>query len=271
MTTEPELLIISAPAYVMKNLGTDILIGRNILQSAGLNIDISSDRPVRYGRGVSPVYLTELNPMSDPPKKLEAENAQVYTTEPLGDATVRVGKLLEDWQREELRNFLNNHLTCFATKASELGYTDVIQHTIDTGDAPPTNRSLYHLRPDMREAVQKQIDKLLRLGIIRISRSPWRHPIVAVKKKDGSIRVCIDYRATNARTQPDALVRAMNYILKPVIGHSCSLYFYILLYHKTFKEHIECLQHVFALLRAGLKLNMKKCMFALPELTFLGH
>ena len=51
--------------------------------------------------------------------------------------------------------------------------------------------------------VRVQIDQLLRLGIIRPSTSPWASSVVTVKKKDGGIRICVDFRAVNAITQPD--------------------------------------------------------------------
>ena len=58
-----------------------------------------------------------------------------------------------------------------------------------------------HIRipPRWKEEVRVQIDQLLRLGIIRPSTSS----VVTVKKKDGGIRICVDFRAVNAITQPD--------------------------------------------------------------------
>ena len=52
--------------------------------------------------------------------------------------------------------------------------------------------------------VQKQIDQMLKEGIISLSSSPYHSPIVLVKKKDGTVRLCIDYRALNKVTQGDS-------------------------------------------------------------------
>ena len=48
-----------------------------------------------------------------------------------------------------------------------------------------------------------EIDKLLALGIIKPSDSPWASSIVTVGKKDGGVRMCIDFREVNGITQPD--------------------------------------------------------------------
>ena len=53
--------------------------------------------------------------------------------------------------------------------------------------------------PELRE-LQIQLKELLDLGLIRPSISPWGAPVIFVKKKDGSLRLCIDYRDVNKAT-----------------------------------------------------------------------
>jgi hypothetical protein len=48
--------------------------------------------------------------------------------------------------------------------------------------------------------LQMQLKELLDLGLIRPSVSPWGAPVIFVKKKDGSLRLCIDYRDLNRTT-----------------------------------------------------------------------
>ncbi len=47
------------------------------------------------------------------------------------------------------------------------------------------------------QGVKAEVNQLLKLGIIIPSHSPWSSPIVPILKKDGSIRLCIDYRKVN--------------------------------------------------------------------------
>jgi len=58
------------------------------------------------------------------------------------------------------------------------------------------------LKPDLRAEVEKQLADCEERGLIRNSNSPFQSPVVVARKKDGSIRVCFDYSALNAITQP---------------------------------------------------------------------
>jgi hypothetical protein len=53
--------------------------------------------------------------------------------------------------------------------------------------------------PELKE-LQMQLEELLKKGYIRPSVSPWGAPILFVKKKDGTLRLCIDFRQLNKST-----------------------------------------------------------------------
>ncbi|PIK59004.1 putative thy-1 membrane glycoprotein isoform X1 [Apostichopus japonicus] len=57
---------------------------------------------------------------------------------------------------------------------------------------------------EMYQEVKQHIRDMLEHGVIKESHSPWAAPIVIVKKKDGSLRFCVDYRKLNAKTRKDA-------------------------------------------------------------------
>ncbi|CAA0832795.1 Uncharacterized mitochondrial protein AtMg00860, partial [Striga hermonthica] len=66
--------------------------------------------------------------------------------------------------------------------------------------AGPVSKAPYRMAPKELQELKTQIQELLRLGFIRPSVSPWGAPVLFVKKKDGSMRMCIDYRDLNRLT-----------------------------------------------------------------------
>jgi hypothetical protein len=64
----------------------------------------------------------------------------------------------------------------------------------------PIAKRPYRMSVDELAELKKQIDELLEKGFIRPSASPWGSPVLFVKKKDGSMRMCIDYRNLNSVT-----------------------------------------------------------------------
>jgi hypothetical protein len=67
------------------------------------------------------------------------------------------------------------------------------------GTAPISKRP-YHMPPKEFTELKTQLQELLDKGYIRPSSSPWGCPALFVKKKDGSLRLCVDYRPLNALT-----------------------------------------------------------------------
>nr|XP_043623171.1 uncharacterized protein LOC122594949 [Erigeron canadensis] len=66
--------------------------------------------------------------------------------------------------------------------------------------ANPIAKAPYHLAHTEMQELMKQLQELLDKGFIRPSNSPWGAPVLFVKKKDGSMRMCIDYRELNKVT-----------------------------------------------------------------------
>lgn len=74
-------------------------------------------------------------------------------------------------------------------------------HRIDLyPDATPVYKPTYRMSPAELEELKKQLDELLEHGLIQPSKSPYGAPVLFVKKKDGTRRMCVDYRQLNEQT-----------------------------------------------------------------------
>lgn len=86
-----------------------------------------------------------------------------------------------------------------------LNCTPLYTQTIDTGDAKPEIRKQYPMSPYVLAEVEQEIKNLIDKDIIEpIDFSPWRWPILWVRKKTGGGRICIDARGLNKLTVRDA-------------------------------------------------------------------
>ena len=83
------------------------------------------------------------------------------------------------------------------------GKSNVILHQITLTDSTPIRSKPYPLHYAIRKNLKTEIQEMLDLGIIWTSASPYAFPIVIVKKKDGSNRICVDYRKLNKVTVAD--------------------------------------------------------------------
>jgi len=82
--------------------------------------------------------------------------------------------------------------------------THLTDHRIDTGDHRPIRQPLRRQPFQHLEVIDKQVEDMKTAGIIEPAASPWASNVVLVKKKDGSLRFCVDYRRVNAITYNDS-------------------------------------------------------------------
>ena len=71
-------------------------------------------------------------------------------------------------------------------------------------DDRPIRQRPYRAPLSKRQEIERQVRELLEAGVIRLSTSPWASPVVLQAKKDGSTRMCVDYRKVNSVTVHDA-------------------------------------------------------------------
>ncbi|CAF4588329.1 unnamed protein product [Rotaria magnacalcarata] len=106
-------------------------------------------------------------------------------------------------QREQLQQILWKHGKLFDLRQPSI-IKATIHHAIETGTHPPIYTSPYRVSYKDEQIQREEIDKLLKHGVIEESTSPWSSPIVLVRKKDGSVRFCVDFRKLNNITTKDA-------------------------------------------------------------------
>lgn len=93
---------------------------------------------------------------------------------------------------------VNEFLDVFPEDISGMPPKRKIEFTIDlVPGAAPISKAPYRMAPAEMSELKAQLQELLDKGFIRPSASPWGAPVLFVKKKDGSLRLCIDYRELN--------------------------------------------------------------------------
>lgn len=94
------------------------------------------------------------------------------------------------------------------------GPTPLTKHAIVLKDDRPVRQRYSQRNPEMQRRINEEVDELLKNGCIEPSKSPYSAPIVMAPKKNGTYRLCIDYRLLNARTVADAYpLPRINHIL----------------------------------------------------------
>ncbi|GJS61153.1 putative reverse transcriptase domain-containing protein [Tanacetum coccineum] len=137
---------------------------------------------------------------------------------------------------------LKGCLEVFPKDLPGLPLTRQVEFQIDLiPGAAPIARAPYRLAPSkMKSLLSEQLKELSDKGFIRPSSSPWGAPVLFVKKKDGSFRMCIDYQELNKLTNK--------------------------------QEHEEHLKLILELLKKEeLYAKFSKCEFWIPKVQFLGH
>ena len=155
------------------------------MHSGDVDAETTHD-PIAEGEGQPELRQT--------PELDEATNAKLRA-----DAVERSG-FADEHSRQRMGRLLDQ----YGTVASAIpGLTKVLEHVIElTSDKPITLRPYQH-SPTIAEDVKRTVVELLKAGMIVSSNSQYSSPVVVVRKKDGTVRVCIDYRRLNAITRTD--------------------------------------------------------------------
>ena len=118
-----------------------------------------------------------------------------------GDGEPKMGVQLSESHKVQIREVLDEF---WEVMSSTPGRTSKAVHKVQLTDQKPVRLAPYRLPHAYRELVRREIDEMLEAGVIEPSNSDWAAPIVLVDKKDGTMRMCVDYRRLNAVSLSDA-------------------------------------------------------------------
>jgi hypothetical protein len=112
---------------------------------------------------------------------------------------------LDGSQRRKLLAILSKHKHRFRKKTDvgEVPREKLLHNVINTGNSRPLSVAPRRISQKENTVVNKHVQEMRKSGVIQPSDSPWSSQVVLVKKKDGSIRFCVDYRRLNQATTLD--------------------------------------------------------------------
>ena len=112
-----------------------------------------------------------------------------------------------DWDPELLnkaRQLFRDYAHIFALDSLDMGHTSMVKHKIRLDNYTPFKERYHRIPPNLFDEVKNHLKEMIEVGAIRKSSSPWASAVVLVRKKDGSLRFCIDLRKLNACTIKNA-------------------------------------------------------------------
>ena len=128
---------------------------------------------------------------------------------------------LSDNQKEKAQSLLQKYNKVFSRNPNDIGEVSNLQLDIHLRDELPVHKPYRRVPKQLYDEVKTYLENLEINGWIQKSYSAFSRPIVCVRKKDGSLRLCVDYRELNAKTVPDRMpIPRINDILDNLGGKS---------------------------------------------------
>ncbi|CAF1068455.1 unnamed protein product [Brachionus calyciflorus] len=170
-------------------------------------------------------------------------------------------ELLSDEENKVAQEFLKKNNDIFAVSLEDLKEPcSVANFDIKTTVDTPIRLRPYRVSQKEREIINKEVETMLKAGIIIASQSPWSSPVCLINKPDGSKRFCIDYRQSG---NGYAFLR---------FGNSYRIHRRYLCVSDSVNNHFKALEQTFQRLRkAKLKISYQKGKFFKNKIKVLGH
>lgn len=147
--------------------------------------------------------IARVNPVTEAKTLLVQTDDQSSELQPLDRSDIKVNETVDQAVQEKLYQLLQKYRNCFANNLSELGCAKNTFMDIDLHDKTPVVYRPYRLSHPERQKVRNMVEDLIQNDIVQESNSNYASPILLVKKKNGELRLCVDYRALNSKTVKD--------------------------------------------------------------------
>lgn len=146
--------------------------------------------------------------MSDAPeeetpsvRQMNTEKEERQLPEHLVDLFQRSSVNLKEDEQQQVHDLLFDFQDIFSEHDLDIGCFSGIKHKIETGDEEPVKHKLRRTPLGFEDEEKKYLKKMLDAGVIRPSVSEWACSPVLIRKKDKTVRYCLDYRDLNAKTK----------------------------------------------------------------------
>lgn len=176
----------------MPGLVVPVILGRDFITGESMTLDFSGGG---YRLGQQP-ELTPFTRREDciPNLPTAAHVTDVPDVLPAGVRESLQKCPASSPQKQELQAVLQSFSPMFTETP---GKTDILLHRIETGDAPPRRCNPRPISVHKRALLDAALEEMIDTGSVRESKSPWAFPVVLAPKKDGTARLCVDYRRLN--------------------------------------------------------------------------
>lgn len=178
----------------VENLNEKGIIGADVLQQYSAQVNFNN-RTVVWN--IDKVIYTTSFTDTDP--KTITEDQQTHKIQLINNEE-EDEQQMNDQQKQRFTQLLENYKHIFSDNPGRIkGY----QCQIKVKEGDPIYQRPYPIPMSRITKMDMEIQRMLDLGIIEKSTSPWSSPIVGVEKKNGDVRICIDARKINQRIIPD--------------------------------------------------------------------
>ena len=152
----------------------------------------------------SPSPTNEKYKLSSPPPVISSQTTEDNTEfRKELDRMINEVEGLSDVEKSRVREMLWEERDVFAKNGDDIGCAPQLEMDIPTIDEIPVQRAYNSIPRPLYNQVKEHVENLLNRGWVRKSSSAWSSPVVIVRKKDGDLRLCCDFRKLNAKSIPD--------------------------------------------------------------------